>query len=115
MSFSNAGNVWVWEAMGLYGRGGRVRLATHLAAHLASADAWIAKHRKVEALPSEPKAPKAPKAAPEPSAEALTIEAARARYGRIHPDAFHAKRSALRKGWMLVRGIPTWADALSDA
>lgn len=113
MSFSNAGNVWVWDRMGLYGRhGGHVRQNTPA---LDDADAWIVRHgaRKGDAAEPEP-APKPAAAPAEPSAEALAVRAARAKYGRIHPEAFHAKRDALRKGWSLVRGIPTWTDALYD-
>jgi hypothetical protein len=121
MSFSNAGNVSVWERMGLYGRsGGHVRMSRPA---VEAADAWIARHgaRKAEPVavatpePAPVAAPKAPSAAKasEPKLDA-EIEAARARYGRIHPDAFHAKRSALRKGWVLVRGVPTWAPTLED-
>lgn len=116
MSFSNAGNVWVWDRMGLYGRhGGQVRQATP---HLEDADAWILKYgsRKAAAEQPAPEPAATTKAAPQPATNgtADAVRAARAKWGRVHPDAFHAKRDALRKGWILVGGVPTWADALND-
>jgi hypothetical protein len=115
MSFSNPGNVWVWDRMGLYGRhGGHVRLAPHLQA----ADAWILKYggrsAPAKAKPAKPATASAPAKPAEPTPEQLAVRAARERYGAICPEAFHAKRDALRKGWTLVRGVPTWSAAMKD-
>lgn len=65
MSFRNAGNVWVWECMGLYGRtGGHVRVN---APHLAEADAWIARYGTRQPVPVA--SPATPAAAPKPACE----------------------------------------------
>lgn len=120
MSFSNAGNVWVWDCMGLYGRdGGHVRENRPA---IKAADEWIARYGTRQPVPvasaAKPAAPKpvapapvAKPAAPKPTADPVAV--ARAKYGRAMPDAFNAKTGALRKGWALVNGVPSWADAVN--